>query len=145
MGLKNSCTSWLNDNRDMAIEALRIYVGISLLIKGIKFMIDPEQANEYMNMAGLPFLGFLSIHVVAVIHIAGGLLLAIGLITRAAALIQVPILFGAVFFVHLQQGLFSRGQDLEYVILMLLLLLVFAVYGGGQLSVDHILEKREPR
>ncbi len=145
MGLKKNCTSWLNDNRDMAIEALRIYLGISLLIKGINFLSDPEQAAQYMDMTNLPFFGFLSIHVVAIVHIACGFLLAIGLITRVAALIQVPLLLGAVFFVHLQQGMFSRGQDLEYVILVLLLLLVFVVYGGGQLSVDHILEKRERR
>jgi putative oxidoreductase len=72
-------------------------------------------------------------------------LLAIGLITRIAALIQVPILFGAIFFVHMQQGLFSRQQDLEFVILVLFLLLMFAVYGGGRLSVDYVLEKRRNR
>lgn len=145
MGLKKNCTSWLNENRDMAIEALRIYLGISLLIKGIKFLTDPEQAAQYMDMTNLPFFDFLSIHVVAIVHIACGFLLAIGLITRIAALIQVPLLLGAVFFVHLQQGMFSRGQDLEYVILVLLLLLVFVIYGAGQLSVDHILKKRERR
>ena len=145
MAFKKICTSWLNENRDMAIEALRIYLGISLLIKGIKFLTDPEQAAQYMDMTNLPFFDFLSIHVVAIVHIACGFLLAIGLITRIAALIQVPLLLGAVFFVHLQQGMFSRGQDLEYVILVLLLLLVFVIYGAGQLSVDHILKKRERR
>jgi putative oxidoreductase len=143
MVFKNQ-SSWLNNNRDMAIETLRIYLGISLLIKGIKFFLDPDQASEYINLTSLPFFDFLSLHIVAVVHIAGGILLAIGLITRIAALIQVPILLGAVFFVHLQQGMFSHGQDLEYVILVLLLLLVFTVYGGGRLSVDYILEKREP-
>ena len=143
MGIYN-CTLWLKENRDIAIEALRIYLGISLLIKGIKFLMDPEQASQYMDLMKIPFFEFLSAHVLAIVHIAGGILLAIGLVTRVAALIQVPILLGAVFFVHLQQGLFSRGQDLEYVILVLVLLLVFTVYGGGVLSVDHVLEKREP-
>lgn len=145
MGLKNSCSCWLNDNREIAIEALRIYLGITLLIKGLKFMFDPEQAAQYMDMGNLPFFGFLSIHVVAVVHIAGGILLAIGLISRIAALIQVPILLGAVLFVHLQQGMFTHGQDLEYSILVLLLLLVFTVYGGGSLSIDHVLMRREPK
>lgn len=144
MGL-NNYSAWLNDNRDMAIEALRIYLGISLLIKGIKFFVDPDQANMYMDMMSIPFFDYLSIHVVSVVHVAGGILLAIGIITRIAALVQVPILFGAVFFVHMQQGLFSRGQDLEYVILVLFLLLVFTVYGGGQLSLDYILDRRTKR
>lgn len=129
----------------MSIEILRIYLGIGLLIKGIQFMSNSEQAREYMSMVTLPFFEFLSLHVIAVVHIAGGLLLAIGLITRIAALIQVPILAGAVFFVHLQQGLFTKAQNLEFVILVLFLLLVFVVYGGGSLSVDHVLERRKPR
>jgi uncharacterized membrane protein YphA (DoxX/SURF4 family) len=141
----HSWLSWLRENREMAIEVLRIYLGIGLLIKGIQFMTNEEQAAEYMAMITFPFFEFLSIHVVAMVHIAGGFLLAIGLITRLAALIQVPILMGAVFFVHLQQGLFTKAQNLEFVILVLFLLLVFVVYGGGRLSIDHVLEKRRPR
>jgi uncharacterized membrane protein YphA (DoxX/SURF4 family) len=134
--------SWLKSNRDMAIEALRIYLGIALLIKGIEFIIDKERVAAYLAMVDLPFFEFLSAHVVAMVHIAGGFLLAIGLIARVAALIQTPILFGAVFFVHLQQGLFTQEQSLEYVILVFFLLLVFSVYGGGRISVDHVLEQR---
>jgi putative oxidoreductase len=133
---------WLKENRDMAIEVLRIYLGIALFIKGIQFLVDPEQAAAYMAMVRLPFFEFLSIHAVAVIHIAFGLLLAIGLLSRAAALVQVPILFGAVFFVHFRQGLFTKEQSLEFVILVLFLLLVFVVYGGGRLSVDYFMAQR---
>ena len=145
MQQENGWLSWLRDNREMAIEVLRIYLGIGLVIKGIQIMTNEEQAREYMAMVNLPLFEFLSTHVVAVVHIAGGFLLAIGLITRIAALIQVPILMGAVFFVHLQQGLFTKAQNLEFVILVLFLLLVFVVYGGGRLSVDHVLEKRKPK
>lgn len=134
--------SWLKSNRDMAIEALRIYLGIALLIKGIEFIIDKERVAAYLAMVDLPFFEFLSAHVVAMVHIAGGFLLAIGLVSRVAALIQTPILFGAVFFVHLQQGLFTQEQSLEFVILVFFLLLVFSVYGGGRISVDHVLERR---
>jgi putative oxidoreductase len=141
---QNNLSSWCKDNREMAIEFLRIYLGLGLLIKGVQFAINKEHAADYMTMVTIPFFEFLSIHVVAVVHIAGGFLLAIGLITRIAALIQVPILLGAIFFVHLQQGLFGKAQDLEFVILVLLLLLVFVVYGSGRLSVDYILEKRNP-
>jgi|SRR5579871_12160 len=137
--------AWLKDNRAMAIEVLRIYLGLALLIKGIQFIVNPELAAEYANMIRFPFFEFLSMHIVAVVHIAGGFLLAIGLITRIAALIQIPILFGAVFFVHFQQGLFTKSQDLEYVILVLFLLLVFFVYGGGRLSVDYYIVKRSPK
>lgn len=137
--------TWLKDNREMAIEVLRIYLGIALLIKGIQFMGGNQPASEYLKMVTIPVFDFLSIHVVAMFHVAGGILLTIGLITRLAALIQVPNLLGAVFFVHLQQGLFTKEQNLEFVILVLLLLLVFSVYGGGRLSIDYVIERRTQR
>jgi uncharacterized membrane protein YphA (DoxX/SURF4 family) len=62
-------------------------------------------------------------------------------VTRLAALIQVPVLLGAVFIVHLRQGLFGPGQNLELAVLVLLLLLVSVVHGGGKLSVDHYLRE----
>lgn len=134
--------SWLTYNRDMAIEALRIYLGIALFIKGVQFLTNEKVAAEFFSMLTLPFFHIFSIHVVGLVHIAGGALLAMGLITRIAALIQVPILFGAVFFVHFQQGLFTKEQNLELVILVLFLLLVFVVYGGGRLSIDYEIDKR---
>lgn len=134
---------WLKQNREMAIEVLRIYLGIALFIKGVQFMVNEEQAAEYMAMITFPFFEFLSMHVIAVVHIAGGLLLAIGLITRIAALIQVPILLGATFFVHFQQGLFTKAQNLEFVLLVLVLLVIFVIYGSGPLSIDYVIEKRQ--
>lgn len=138
----NNWHVWIKENRDIAIEVFRIYVGIALMIKGFQFLIDPKTVSEYMVMVNLPFLHFLTIHVVGLVHIAFGFLLTIGLLTRVAALVQVPILFGAIFFVHVQQGLFTKEQNLEFVILVLLVLLVFVVYGGGRLSIDHILNRK---
>lgn len=143
MGREEKFTSWLDENREMAVEALRIYLGIGLILKGIQFVMNESLADEYFSLVTIPFFEFLSIHVVVVVHIAGGFLLAIGLVTRAAALIQVPVLLGAILFVHMQQGLFTKAQNLEFVILVLFLLLFFVVYGGGRLSVDYVLKGRK--
>jgi uncharacterized membrane protein YphA (DoxX/SURF4 family) len=142
MQQSNTTLSWLKENREMAIEALRIYLGIALFVKGIQFMVNKEQAAEYLGQVTIPFFEFLSVHVIAMVHIAGGFLMAIGLITRVAAVIQIPILLGAIFFVHFQQGLFRKAQDLEYVILVLVLLIIFVIYGSGRLSVDYLIASR---
>lgn len=142
---EGSIKAWALENRDMAIEALRIYLGIALLLKGVQFAVNHEIAQEYLGQINIPAIDFFSFHVLVVVHLAGGILLTIGLITRIAALIQIPLLFGAIFFVHMQQGLFTRSQNLEFVILVLVLLLVFSVYGGGRFSVDGILEKRQQK
>ncbi len=53
---------------------------------------------------------------------------------------QIPILFGAVFFVHWQEGLFAAGQSgqsLELAALVLFLLVLVFLAGSGDLSMDH--------
>ncbi len=78
------------------------------------------------------------LHYVMMAHFVGGLLLTIGFLTRIAAFVQVPILVGAVFFVHRQDGLFALGQSLEFSALVLFLLCVFTVSGAGKLSLDNV-------
>lgn len=74
---------------------------------------------------------------IAIVHLAGGALLVVGLFTRLAALIQIPILFGAVFFVHLKQGLLESGQSLELSVMVLFVLIIFFLFGSGELSFDN--------
>ena len=80
---------------------------------------------------------------ITIAHIAGGLLLAIGFLTRLAAFIQIPILFGAVFLIHLKQGLLSVGQSLELSVLVLVLLLIYFIFGSGSLSLDWRFKKKK--
>jgi uncharacterized membrane protein YphA (DoxX/SURF4 family) len=77
------------------------------------------------------------LHYVMIAHFVGGAMLTVGFLTRIAALAQIPILFGAVFFVHRQDGLFALGQSLEFSALVLFLLCVFVVSGAGKLSLDY--------
>ena len=60
-----------------------------------------------------------------------------GLLTRLAALVQIPVLTGAVFVVHLREGLASPEQSLELAGLVLFLLLVVFAFGPGKLSLDY--------
>src|SRR5205814_3222940 len=76
-------------------------------------------------------------HYVIPVHLVGGLLLAIGLLTRLAALAQMPILIGAVFYHWMPQVLvFEQRQSFEFATLVLFLLVLIFVYGAGRLSVD---------
>ena len=76
-------------------------------------------------------------------HLPGGLLLAIGLLTRVAALAQIPILLGAIFYVHLSNRMrVEPRQELEFATLVLFLLVLVFSYGGGRLSVDHLLSRK---
>ena len=65
-------------------------------------------------------------------------MILLGVFTRFACLIQLPILIGAVFLVNYPKGFLSIGQHMELwmSILVLVGLLVFILFGAGRYSVD---------
>ncbi|BDQ04315.1 DoxX family protein [Ignavibacterium sp.] len=124
--------NWFEQNQSYAYAFLRIFVGGALFIRGLLFITDP---NKLTQLAGSEKY-FWMYSYIAIVHLVGGFLLAIGLFTRLAALIQIPILFGAVFLVHLSKGFLASGQSLELSVMVLFLLSVFFLFGSGELSVD---------
>lgn len=134
---------WLQDHRDVGFDLMRVYLGIGLFVRGIYFISEKQFLSDLLSRSGqMPFIQTFMLHYIPVAHLGGGLLLALGLLTRTSALFQLPILFGAVFLVHLQEGLVTRGQNLEFTALVLFLLVLLAVYGSGRLSLDHYMQKR---
>lgn len=137
---------WLDNNRDVVIGLLRIYVGLLLVTKGIQFISTAQHEAEYMSLIVTnEFMEFFSVQLVAIIHIAAGTCLALGLLTRISALVQIPLVVGALFFVSSKEMLNTNPQKLDFVMLLLCLLLVFALYGGGTTSLDYVLKKNMAR
>lgn len=123
----------------LGYDLVRAYLGIGLFVRGVLFVSQPELVLGYLQDIDNWFLPYALVHFVAISHLCGGVMLALGLATRLAAALQVPILFGAVFLVHSQAGLLNVGQSLEFSGLVLALLLVYLAFGSGRLSVDAFL------
>ena len=138
--------AWVAENRDIFFDLIRIFLGIGLAVKGIQFTWDDAYISNLLLQSGrLQVLSTAIAHYIPIAHIGGGLLLAMGFMTRTAVLFQLPILAGAVFLIHMQEGLFTRGQNLEFTALVLFLLLLILVHGPGRLSVDqHLVAGRTP-
>lgn len=69
------------------------------------------------------------------IHFLGGVMIIIGLFTRWAVLLQLPILMAAIMLM-LGNSIYPTGSDLPFTIFIFLLLVLFLVEGGGPLSLD---------
>ena len=136
MAQKHPVTQWISANRDLVWELVRIYLGFALVIKGFAYMFHHRELALSMAASGVPFASPGFAELVAMAHIAGGLMMAFGILTRVGAIIQIPNLIGAVFFVHLKEGLFTQGGSLEFATLVLFLLSIIAVVGAGRLSID---------
>ena len=71
-----------------------------------------------MEQGQLVFATVALAHYVTMGHLVCGFMLAVGLLTRLAAFIQLPILLGAVIFIHMDLGL--QAPQLQFDILVLL-------------------------
>lgn len=127
----------LESSQDLALVVARIYLGAGLLVRGIALLGPGAGVNQLVEnvQIGLPLTAVTAY--VTIAHIVGGALMLVGLYTRIAALVQLPVLVGAVFLVHWQEGLLSANQSLEFSALVLYLLLIVCVFGGGRWSLDE--------
>lgn len=135
----NDLSAWLEERRDLWLDLLRIYLGIGLFIRGLIFFSDGGEVMLHQVIgegASEWFLSAVVLHYVAAAHLAGGILLAVGLLTRVAAIAQIPVLIGAIV-VHAPDGMFSLGQSLEFAAFVLVTLIIITIAGPGRLSVDY--------
>jgi putative oxidoreductase len=128
----NETMHWFDIHNDIAYAMVRLFLGITLLIRGLILLANPAALTE---LAG-PEKLFWWFSYITIVHIIGGLMLTLGFFTRLAAFIQIPILVGAVFFIHFDQGLMSVGQSLELAVLVLMLLILFFLFGSGPFAID---------
>ena len=136
---------------DIAFELIRIFLGVALFIRGLLFVMNQSAVMELVEQRGMDWLfPMAAIHYITLAHLCGGFMLMIGLLTRVAAFLQIPVLIGAVFFVHLQDGLFNQGQSFELSVLVLFLLIIVFVFGAGKYSLDYAIlskvsDQEDPR
>lgn len=118
---------------------LRAALGIALVSKGISFMSDMMSLKALLSASSFNFLPDWVALVITWIHLLCGFLITIGLFTRLSALIQIPILIGAVI-INASMGALTPGSELIFSILVLALLVLFLLEGGGELSLDRFIK-----
>ena len=135
----NDLLIWFNTKHELAYSLIRIFLGIALLVRGLVLLLNPAAITSLAG--GREDYWWYSLIMVA--HVFGGIFLTIGFQTRLAALLQLPIIIGAVFFIHLKEGLISVGQSLELSVLVMFLLFIYFLFGAGQLSFDNKINMNE--
>ncbi len=134
------------------MDALRMYLGIALVIKGVYFITNMGELEKTMTNVGEGFAqGQIMIAwSVVFAHVIGGAGLALGFVTRLAAGVNAIIMIGVVgmSFVGLREGSLL-GTDIEFQFSMFVLfsLLLLVWRGSGPFSIDHLLridEEVEP-
>jgi uncharacterized membrane protein YphA (DoxX/SURF4 family) len=127
--------TWADAHHPIWLDFLRMALGIFLVYKGIFFIQNTDALLALIKGPDSAFVTLALAHYVAFAHLVGGILIAIGLMTRMAILFQLPVVFGAVFFINLARGIFDHEFELSF--LVLVALIMFLVFGSGKLAVDR--------
>lgn len=127
--------------KSFVLLVARIIVGLVLLVKGILFVSNSEQLEQLILSsrfaAGVRFLTAY----ITFAHLFGGVFIIIGLFTRIAALLQIPILLGAIFLVLPWQMHITGIDELILSIVVLGLLLFILWKGSGKFSMEQYLKR----
>ena len=147
MNLLEKFEQWGDRHHPKWLDIIRIALGLFLCYKGVDFLRNASGLISLMN-SRQPFSSFIIVllaHYVTFAHILGGIFLTIGMFTRAACLIQIPILIGAIIFININvaKDTFSPYSELVLSILVLLLLIYFLIIGNGPLSVKMPEEEKK--
>lgn len=137
---------WGDTHHPKWLDIIRILLGVFLFYKGIDFLQNlPSVKAELHDKTSFGDVMIMLLgHYIVFAHIIGGILLTIGLFTRAACFIQIPILLGAIIFINSGNSAVKPYSELFLSIVVLLLLFYFLIIGNGPwaLKIKENAEKR---
>ncbi len=130
--------------RDIAGLIARIAVAAVLIAHGWQKFSEYTIAGTTASFEqmGVPAPA-LSAWIAAIVELGGGILLLIGLLQAVAGVLSALVMAGAIFFVHLPNGLFADAGGYELPLVIGALALMIAAFGSGRFSLDYMLFDRK--
>jgi putative oxidoreductase len=138
----DAITSWTDTHHPKWLEVLRVLLGVILFFRGLTFILDKDITLEVLHDNNFEFIPLLIVHYVIIFQLAHSVLITVGLVTRWAALAQLPIVGGAIWLIATNASFQPLGSDLWLAVLLFFLLAFFFVYGAGSFSADAVIRRR---
>jgi putative oxidoreductase len=140
MGIVTRFSQWRHTYPSFLLLLIRIILGVVLVVKGIFFISHAQLLKDLILQSRFSAGVGLVTAYVTFAHLFGGVFIIIGLFTRLAALLQIPVLLGAIIFILPAQNMTDFGSDFIISIPVLALLVYVLVKGAGEVSMDHYLK-----
>jgi putative oxidoreductase len=124
----------------LANAFMRFCAGAIFIPHGAQKLLGGAAADKFVVALGLanpaPWAAFLG-----TLELAGGIMLALGLLTRPVALLLAAELLTMIFAVHVHNGFAWSSGGVQYPLLLLALCLAALFRGGGRYSLDRLIGK----
>jgi putative oxidoreductase len=126
--------------RDLAILLTRVAVGLVFVAHGWQklFTNGIDGTATFFDQVGVPAASAAA-WFAAVVELAGGAALVLGLAVPVAGALLLVDMLGAFVFVHAGACLFVDQGGYELVLVLAAAALVLTALGAGRFSVDHLL------
>ena len=123
---------------------LHVFVGLLFAAHGAQKLFGwfngpgLEGGTGFMGSLGLEPARFHAV-AAALIEFAGGILIALGLVTPIAAAALIAVMVTAIAVVHLANGFFNQDGGVEFNLTLIVALFALTAVGPGDVSLDAAL------
>lgn len=128
----------LEKGQSLSLLLARVVVAYGFYNPAMQKWSDISTVATWFGSIGIPFPA-LNAYLAATTEILGVVLLTLGLFTRLISVPLMVVMVVAITMVHLANGFSSGNNGFEIPLYYLLFLFLFASFGAGKFSLDHLL------
>jgi len=128
----------LSQGQSLSLLLARLAVAYGFYDPAMQKWSDIKSVADWFGTIGIPF-PTLNAYMAASTELLGIVLLTLGLFTRLISIPLMVIMVVAITTVHLAHGFAAGDNGFEIPLYYMLFLAIFASYGAGKFSLDHLL------
>jgi putative oxidoreductase len=128
----------LKKGQSLSLLLARLTIAYGFYEPAMKKWFDIGSIAGWFESMGIPF-PTLNAYMVASTELIGVVLLTLGLFTRLISIPLMIIMIVAIITVHWTHGFPAGDNGFEIPLYYMLFLALFASYGAGKISLDHLL------
>ena len=128
----------LSQGQSLSLLFARLAVAYGFYDPAMRKWSDIDSIATWFGSMGIPF-PTLNAYMAASTELLGVVLLTLGLFTRLISIPLMVIMVVAITTVHLSHGFSAGDNGFEIPLYYMLFLALFASFGAGKLSLDHLL------
>ena len=134
----SSAKDLLDRGQSSALLLARVAVAYGFYDPAMQKWSDIDSVATWFGSIGIP-LPTLNAYMAATTEIVGVVLLTLGLFTRLISIPLMVVMVVAIVTVHLVNGFSAGDNGFEIPLYYMLFLGIFASFGAGKFSLDHLL------